>query len=182
MLLPWRARTVGRLNRFSTSSFSCADFAAAQTDVLHEVDVGVELRRRPQVGDRARRVAEAAERRQRERRRVDPGRRRMIGRGEPILVARRSSRDRRPATRFGRAPTPPPRMLFGLLCADVQREAGSARLITAAIVQPPMIASADAAVARVLLALAERQLDDRRDDERGAARRGCRSLYSDRGS
>src|SRR5262245_51225740 len=61
----------------------------AEGEVLLEVGVGVELRRRAQPGDRPRRIAEVAERHQRERRWIDPRRGRVIRRREPILIAAR---------------------------------------------------------------------------------------------
>ena len=46
-----------------------------------------------------------------------------------------------PATKFGRALTPPPRMLFGLLCWTFNGKP-DCHVVTDAIVQPPMTASA----------------------------------------
>ncbi len=87
-----------------------------EANVLDERGVDVVLRRRADIGDRARGVAEHAERRQRERGRVDPRRGRMIRRRKPVVEARPRWRGRTPnsiravgvlAPRTGSSPAAP---------------------------------------------------------------------------
>ena len=126
---------VTRLSRLTTSTLICAKRVAAEPDVLRDRQVDVLLRRRAHVGDGPRRVAEGAGRRGRERRRVEPRRRCVIGRGQPIAKSPGVARST-PSTTFGRC-APPNVPVLSLCCRPIGNPLCSVTI--AAAVQPPAI-------------------------------------------
>ena len=108
---------------------------AAEPDVLRDRQVDVLLRRRAHVGDGPRRVAEGVRGRGRERRRVQPRRRCVIRRREPVgQVAGRRPIDA--GDEFGRC-APPNVPVLSLCCRPIGNPLCSVTI--AAAVQPPAI-------------------------------------------